>query len=96
MTHLESVQTDPECPLLALPHEERVFVDIEFSWGQTPRQEAVAQMEAGGNPDDLLMDLGYEYRLTSPVAVALVECAIRQATGQCPFARVNSGQSTEE
>lgn len=90
MTHLEAVQTDADCPLFSLSTEERLVVDIEYSWGYTPRQEAMEQIEAERDARDVIMDLGYEYRLDSKVAVALVRCAIKQVTGQCPFSQRSS------
>jgi len=87
MSYLQCAKTCPDCPVFNLPASERGVIDVNFSWGKSMRQFAVESVRWGANPDDVVQDLGYEYRAVGPQVLAVVGCAVRQVvTLDCAFA----------
>jgi hypothetical protein len=86
MSHLKSETTCRTCPLFSLPEGERQITDVKFSWGLSPREAALEATQNGASQDEVILGLGYEYRVPSSLAIAVAECAVRHVVSKnCSF-----------
>jgi hypothetical protein len=79
----EHVTDCPICPLRVLDESDGPSIDCAPSWGESAWDYANSIIQFADHAE-VISDLGYEYGLTSGVAVAITDCAhMRQITGRC-------------